>query len=245
MAGCRRGAGFDLGAFTAAVLVAAVPVCSGCFHITHSSNVRPGWSGQIVGGITEEKVEPPAEYIQDDRDVSSAQVAAAQLNLGYGREYAGGKALYAGLMVPFALHDASPVAGLAATTLDLYFQFAGGPFDAGVGALAGLTAGGLYLEAGKTVSPGGGSELHFDAGVAAISYIPLRAWTGSERSLKDVGVKLFTVVSRQGRAWEFGLWADRESFGEPLQRCDENCDADDWLKSSWSAGVMVGRKFSR
>jgi hypothetical protein len=81
--------------------------------------------------------------------------------------------------------------------------------------------------------------------VAVISYIPLRAWTDSERSLKDVGVKMFAMVSRRGRAWEFGLWADRESFGEPLERFDENWDTDDWLKSSWSAGVMVGRKFSR
>lgn len=245
MAGCRHGAGYNLGTFTAAALVATVPCLAGCFHITHSSNVRPGWSGQIVGGITEEKIELPAEYIQDGRDVSRADAVAAQLNLGYGREYAGERAVYAGLMVPLAVHDASPIAGLVATTLDLYFQFAGGRFDAGVGALAGLSAAGLYLEAGKTVSPGGGPGINFDVGIAAISYIPLRAWTDSERSLKDVGVKMFAMVGRRGRAWEFGLWADRESFGEPLERFDENWDTDDWLKSSWSAGVMVGRKISR
>ena len=245
MAGCSRGAGFNPGVFSAMAVVAGIPFLAGCFHITHPSNVSPGWSGQIVGGITEEKNEPPAEYIRDENDLSHTRVAAAQLNFGYGREYGGDRALYTGLVVPLAVHDASPVAGLAGTALDIYFQFAGGPFDAGVGALAGFLSGGLYLEAGKTVSPGGGSEFHFDAGVAAVSYIPLQAWNGWETSLEEFGVKLFAIVSGRGEAWEFGIWAERESYGEPLKRADENYDPDDLLNSSWSAGVMVGRKCAR
>ncbi|MCU0639542.1 MAG: hypothetical protein MUF59_06715 [Candidatus Krumholzibacteria bacterium] len=167
------------------------------------------------------------------------------MNLGYGREYAGGRALYTGLMVPLAIHDASPIAGLAATTMDIYFQFAGGSFDAGIGALAGFLTGGFYLEAGKTVSPGGGSELHFDAGAAAVSYVPLHAWNGWGVAWEELGVKMFAMANLQGKTWEIGIWADRESFGEPLKRADDNYDADDWLKSSWSAGIIVGRKLSR
>ncbi len=215
------------------LLFAAACVCSGCIHITHPSNVKPGWSADIVGGVSEER------YRTDTAcsgcragEPASGTVDVIQTNLAWGKRLENGNALRAGLMIPLSMNNGSALGAMGGTTLDIYYQFIDGPLNVGAGGMAGFVNSGVYLEAGKTLHPSDGFELDIDVGVS------------TEIALfQEPGIRPFFLVGLAGGKWKAGIWADYLKYRDYLKRCDENCRADDFLERSVSGGLFLGRSF--
>jgi hypothetical protein len=207
-----------------------IPVFSGCIHITHPSNVKPGWSADIVGGVSEEHYRGD---INHERDEPAPQnISVIQMNLSWGKELASGDALRAGLMVPLSMNNGSPLGAMGGTTLDIFYQFMKGPLNVGAGGMAGLAINGVYLEAGKTFHPSDEFEVDFDIG--ASTEIAL---------FREPGIRPFALIGFAGERWKAGIWADYLKYQDYLKRCDENCEADDFLERSVSGGFYIGRRF--
>jgi hypothetical protein len=211
----------------------AICVFSGCIHITHPSNVRPGWSADIVGGVSEE------HYRADigcnsclGGEPLSGPVNVIQMNLAWGKRLKNGDALRTGLMVPLSMNNGSALGAMGGTTLDIYYQFLEGPFNVGAGGMAGLVNSGIYLEAGKTLHPSDKFEVNLDLGASA------------ELGLfQEPGIRPFLLVGFSGKRWNAGIWADYLQYRNYLKRCDENCEADDFLERSTSGGFFLGSSF--
>jgi hypothetical protein len=102
----------------------------------------------------------------------------------------------------------------------------------GAGGMVGLANNGVYLETGKTLYPAKGFELDIDIGISA------------EISLfTEPGIRPFFIVGLAGERWKAGVWADYLEYKDYLKRCDENCNADDYLEKSVSGGLFIGRSF--
>jgi hypothetical protein len=154
------------------------------------------------------------------------------MNLSWGRRFQGGNALRAGLMVPLSMNNGSALAAMGGTTLDVYYQFIDGPFNVGAGGLAGAATNGVYLETGKTLHPSGGFELSIDVGMSAEIAL-----------FQEPGIRPFVLIGFAGERWKAGIWADYLKYREYLKRCDENCEADDFLERSVSGGFYLGSSF--
>lgn len=211
----------------------AILVLSGCIHMTHPSNVRPGWSADIVAGLGRERYREDSDCASCRAgEPSSGDVSVVQMNMAWGTMLKNGDALRVGLMIPLAMNNGSALGAMGGTTLDFYYQFMKGPFNFGAGGMAGLINSGVYLEAGKTFYPSAGFELDIDAGVS------------EEIALfHEPGIRPFFLISFAGDRWKVGLWADYLKYPGYLKRCDENCEADDYLDRSVSGGFCLGRRF--
>lgn len=201
--------------------------------MTHPSNVRPGWSTDIVGGVSREQYH--TEAMCDDcpgDEPSSGDVNVIQANVAWGKRLANGNAFRAGLMVPLSMNNGSAFGAMGSTTLDLYYQFMDGPLNAGAGGLVGLAVDGLYLETGKTFLPLEGLELDIDIGIS-----------GEFALFNDFGIRLFSLVGVSAGRWKAGIWADHIKYVDYLKRCDENCEPDDFLERSVSGGFFIGNSF--
>jgi hypothetical protein len=104
---------------------------SGCIHITHPSNVRPGWSAEVVGGAGKE------HYRADSKcnncrggEPATGDVKIIQTNLAWGKKLEGGRILRTGLMIPLSMNNGSMLGALGGATLDIYYQFLKGPINA-------------------------------------------------------------------------------------------------------------------
>ena len=207
-----------------------ISVFSGCIHITHPSNVRPGWSADIVGGVSEEHYRADTDH---QGDVPAPQnVSVIQANLSWGKRLASGDALRAGLMVPLSMNNGSALGAMGGTTLDIYYQFMKGPFNVGAGGMAGSINSGVYLEAGKTFYPS--DEFEVDIDIGASTEIAL---------FREPGIRPFALIGIAGGRWKAGIWADYLKYQDYLKRCDENCEADDFLERSVSGGFFLGSTF--
>ena len=207
-----------------------IPVFSGCIHITHPSNVRPGWSADIVGGVSEEHYRGDTDHKGDEP--APQNVSVIQMNLSWGKRLASGDALRAGLMVPLSMNNGSALGAMGGTTLDIYYQFMKGPFNVGAGGMAGSINSGVYLEAGKTFYPS--DEFEVDIDIGASTEIAL---------LQEPGIRPFALIGIAGERWKAGIWADYLKYQDYLKRCDENCEADDFLERSVSGGFFLGSTF--
>ena len=207
-----------------------ISVFSGCIHITHPSNVKPGWSADIVGGVSEEHYRAGNDHQGDVP--ASGNVSVIQMNLSWGKRLASGDALRAGLMVPLSMNYGSALGAMGGTTLDIYYQFMKGPFNVGAGGMAGFVNSGVYLEAGKTFYPSDEFEVDIDIGASA------------ELALfQEPGIRPFALIGIAGGRWKAGIWADYLKYQDYLKRCDENCEADDFLERSVSGGFFLGSTF--
>jgi len=208
-------------------------VFSGCIHITHPSNVKPGWSADIVGGISEEhyRAETGCSNCRVDEPVSG-DVNVIQMNVAWGKRLESGDAFRAGLMVPLSMNNGSALGAMGGTTLDIYYQFMDAPFNVGAGGMAGLANSGIYLEAGKTLYAADGFELDVDIGISAEIAL-----------LTELGIRPFFLTGFTTGRWKAGIWADYLKYKDYLKRCDENCHADDFLKKSLSGGLYLGCSF--
>jgi hypothetical protein len=151
------------------------------------------------------------------------------MNVAWGKKLKSGDAFRAGLMVPLSMNNGSALAAMGGTTLDIYYQFVDSPFNAGAGGLAGVALNGVYLEAGKTFYPSDGFKLDIDLGLSAEIAL-----------FREPGIRPFFLVSFDGRKWKVGIWADYMKYQNYLKRCDENCEADDFLEKSFSCGFFLG-----
>ena len=211
----------------------AISVFSGCIHVTHPSNVRPGLSADIVGGVSEEHYRADTECNGCQRDEPvSGNVNVFQMNLAWGKRLEGGDALRAGLMVPLSMNNASELVAVGGTTFDIYYQFRDGPFNMGAGGLAGAIISGVYLEAGKTIYLSDGFEMNIDVGMSAEIAL-----------FREAGIKPFFLVGVASRRWHAGLWADYLKYRNYFKRCEENCELDDFLEKSVSGGFYLGSTF--
>jgi hypothetical protein len=210
-----------------------IAVHNGCIHMTHPSNVRPGWSADIVGGVSHEYYHNEAECgLCADDDPATGDVNVIQADISWGKKLANGDAFRATLMVPLSMNNGSMLGAMGGTTLDLYYQFLDGPINAGAGGLVGLVVDGVYLEAGKTFLPLEGFELNIDIGVS-----------GEAALFNDFGIRLFSLAGVSAGRWKAGIWADHVRYIDYLKRCDENCETDDYLESSVSGGLYFGGRF--
>jgi hypothetical protein len=207
----------------------AFPVLFGCIHIAHPSNVRPGWSADIVGGVSEEHYHNPDCSDCRADESTSGNVNVLQANVAWGKRITGGRAFRAGLMVPLSMNNGSALGAMGGTTLDVYYQLTNSPFNFGAGGMAGLATNGIYLETGKTLHPFEGFEMDIDMGVS--TEIAL---------LQEPGIRPFLLIGLAGRKWRAGMWADYLQYRHYLKRCDENCEADDSLERSVSGGIYLG-----
>jgi len=215
------------------LIAVGITLFPGCIHMTYPSNVRPGWSADLVGGVSR-------EYYHEDAECSNCMVddpgrgdvSVVQANVYWGKRLSNGNAFRAGLMVPLAMNNGSTLGAMGGTTLDLYYQFLGGSFNAGAGGLVGLAIDGLYLEAGKTFLPIEGCELDVDIGVS-----------GEAALFNDFGIRFFSAIGLSAGRWKAGIWADHLTYVDYLKRCDENCEHDDFLERSVSGGLYVGGRF--
>jgi hypothetical protein len=212
-------------------LAALVCLLPGCVHVIHPAGIRPGWFAETALGRAREDLEKRTGAPADQP--TSADVWDLQVNLGHRWRFSPNSGLAAELLVPLSAHDASPLGSLAATSLDLYWQFLGRPLDVGVGGVLGIN-GGVYLEAGKTLALGPARQIDLALGVMALG--------GYDVGAPELGGPLreFAVVNvREGRL-SVGVWADHEDYPEPVGRCDESCDYEDYLEERWAAGAAVG-----
>jgi len=214
-------------------LLGGLCLSAGCIHTLHPSNVRPGWSGQLAGGTTQEEYQPPKGCSWSGDTISSGNFTAVQLNVGHGWRFNNGQGFYTAITAPLSLGYGSFPAGLLASTLDFYYQFNDRMFNFGAGSLFGLAVNGLYVEGGKTLVFSGGSEMNIDIGLSAELH-----------GFKEVGMRPFCLINWRRDIWEIGLWADYISYGETLKRCDENCTYDSYLEKSLSFGLLIGKNFS-
>ncbi len=206
---------------------------SGCMHIIHPSNIDPGWSADVMGGVGREHYHANVECggcFENEPD--SQDVNIIQLGLAWGKRLENGDALRAGLIVPLSMNNGSALGAMGGTTLDIYYQFMDGRFDAGFGGLVNLASSGIYLEAGKRFNPSKGLELNFDAGVSAEFAL-----------FNEPGIRLFSLAGVSTGRWRLGIWADYLKYRDYLKRCDENCETDDFLERSFSGGFYLGRSF--
>jgi len=154
------------------------------------------------------------------------------MNAAWGKKLKSGDALRAGLMVPLSMNNGSALAAMAGTTLDIYYQFIDSPFNVGAGGLAGVAINGVYLEAGNTLYPSDAFKLDIDVGMS------------TEIALfQEPGIRPFFLISFAGERWKAGIWADYLKYRDYLKRCDENCEADDFLERSFSGGFYLGSTF--
>jgi hypothetical protein len=212
---------------------AAIVFCSGCIHITHSSNVRPGWSAEVVGGASHERYRALADCGTCRGDEpTTGDINVVQMNLAWGKRLEGGRALRTGLMIPLSMNNGSTLGAMGGTTLDIFFQFLKGPIDMGAGGLAGLATSGVYLEGGKTFTPARALELSFDIGASAEIAL-----------LQEPGIRPFVLIGFSAERWKAGLWTDYLVYSDYLKRCDENCEVDDFIERSASGGLFVARSF--
>lgn len=210
-----------------------IAVHNGCIHMTHPSNVRPGWSADIVGGTSREHYYTEASCSGcSGEEPSTGDVMVLQANVAWGKRLANGDSFRAALMVPLSMNNGSMLGAMGGTTLDLYYQFLDGPISAGAGGLVGLVVDGVYLEAGKTFLPLEGFELDIDMGIS-----------GEAALFNDFGIRLFSLVGVSTGRWKAGIWADHLTYVDYLKRCDENCETDDYLESSVSGGLYFGGRF--
>jgi hypothetical protein len=217
-------------AFLISIGIAAFP---GCIHMTHPSNVKPGWSADIVGGVSHEQYRTETECgLCAGDDPTTGDVNVIQANISWGKRMSNGNAFRAGLMVPLSMNNGSTLGAMGGTTLDLYYQFMDGSFNAGAGGLVGLAVDGVYLEAGKTFLPLEGFELDIDIGVS-----------GEASLFNDFGIRLFSLIGVSAGRWKAGIWADHMKYVDYLKRCDENCEHDDFVEKSVSGGLYVGGRF--
>jgi hypothetical protein len=215
------------------VISAAIVFCSGCIHITHPSNVRPGWSADIVGGVSHERYRADAACGTCAVDEpTTGDINVVQMNLAWGKRLQGNRALRTGLMIPLSMNNGGALGAAGGTTLDLFFQFLKGRIDMGVGGMAGLVTSGVYVEGGKTFSLSRALEMNIDMGASAEIAL-----------LQEPGIRPFVLVGLSGERWKAGLWADYLEYADYLKRCDENCEADDFLERSVSGGLFVGASF--
>jgi hypothetical protein len=219
------------GRICCALVLALAGLLTGCVHLTHPAGVRPGWFAEAGLGSAREHYEKEPWAPADQP--ASGDVRDFQVNLGRGWRFSPNSGLIAGLLVPLSAHGASPLGSLAATSLDLYWQFLGRPLDLGVGGVLGVN-GGVYLEAGKTVPIGPGRQVDIALGVMALGGYDI----GAPRP--DGPLREFGVVRFQGDRWSFAVWADHEAYPERLGRCDDDCQYDDFLEKRWSGGVALG-----
>jgi hypothetical protein len=211
----------------------AIVSLSGCIHITHPSNVKPGWSADIIGGVSEEHYAADPECNQcSGNKPASGNVNVIQMNLAWGKRLESGKALRAELMVPLSMNNGTALGAMGGTTLDVYYQFVRGPFNVGAGGMAGFVNSGFYLEAGKAFHPSDAFEVNTDIG--ASTEIAL---------FQEPGIRPFFLVGLAGERWKAGIWVDYLKYRDYLKRCDENCAADDFLERSISGGFYVGSSF--
>ena len=138
---------------------------AGCVHVTHPAGVRPGWFAEAALGPAHEDLQEHSWSPEDQP--SSADVWDFQINLGRGWRFSPNSGLMAEVLVPLSAHDATLLGSLAATSLDLYWQFLGRPVDVGAGAVVGVN-GGVYLEVGKTVALGPARQIDLALGAMAI-----------------------------------------------------------------------------
>lgn len=204
----------------------------GCIVTTHHARVRPGWSGRIMAGARDEKLGPPSEYAGWEYDDTGTGKVSLQADFGYGKRFSPNRAFYGGVIVPLAMHDGSVPGSLAATSLDLYFQVLGRPFNAGAGLFGGLPVQGAYIEIGKSFHRGKDVEIEVSAGVSREIFF-----------LKDPAYRYFAVASYEFRKMEIGIFADLLSADDVIKRCDEECYSNDYLERSWIVGLMMGWKF--
>jgi hypothetical protein len=60
---------------------------------------------------------------------------------------------------------------------------------------------------------------------------------------QEPGIRPFVLIGFAGERWKAGIWADYQKYREYLKRCDENCEADDFLERSVSGGFYLGSRF--
>ena len=228
----RRAFARAAGSVAPAVALAAALVTGGCIHTAHHAAVEPGWSGSVLAGIKDESLEAPAELEGWEHDDTETGTTVAQLDVSYGKRFSDHRAFRAALVVPLVAHGGSSFGGIPGTALDLYVQFLGGSLDAGAGVLGGLGMQGGYLEIGKSIHSGGTARARASLGVSREIYL-----------LRDPAWRVFALSGWRFGKFELGLFAERLVADEVIKRCDEECYSNDYLGSSWTFGLMLGRKF--
>jgi hypothetical protein len=217
------------------LVLPALLVCllASCVHVMHPSGVSPGWFAEAGLGRAHESYEERGATPEDRP--ASGETWDLQVNIGRGWRFSRNSGVLVELLVPLSAHDASVVGALAATSLDLYYQFLGWPVDAGCGAVVGIN-GGIYLECGRTFDVRGGRQMDVGLGVMAIG--------GYDVGVPTTGGPLreFALAGVRNRTWRVGLWGTHEHYDEALGRCDEDCQYDDFLTDRWTIGLVLGRR---
>jgi len=215
----------------ALLLAALACLLAGCVHVIHPAGVQPGWFAEAALGRAHEELEQQT-WAPGDQP-TSADAGDLQVNLGRGWRFSPSSGLMAEVLVPLSAHDASILGSLAATSVDLYWQFLGRPVDVGVGVVAGVN-GGVYLEAGRSLALGPARQIDLAVGAMALG--------GYDIGLPGPGGPLreFALIRFQEGRLGLGIWADHENYPDVLRRCDDDCGYDDNLEERWAAGLAVG-----
>ena len=198
--------------------------CVACGHVLHPAAVVPGPIFDIQIGVEIPEHRPISNAANSpvrDFDPYRSGELLVQLNLGYGWRFSQNQA------VQVTLSGGS----LSAPALDLYWQFLGGPLDAGAGATAGLAvllSG--YVMAGRGFSIGQRNQLRLDGGYRFIPGVR-SVWTAHGP------IALISFVSSPVG---FGLWLDQLWFSKTIfgNNCDDLCEPDDTVAKKLSAGAF-------